>query len=95
VSLTIPLAYALAAFTVDLLPALFPSLTVRLSAVATLGATAMLVTVVAPAFPTLGHHAAAHPWLVPPLVGAITFGAFAANLGWRMGWRIGRSLGIT
>jgi hypothetical protein len=48
----------------------------------------MFVTVVAPAFPTLGHHQAGVAWPIPPVLGAIVFGALAAVVGHYIGRRL-------
>jgi hypothetical protein len=84
----VPLAYLVAGVLVDLLLALFPPLTRSGRAVTVVGVAAMLATVVAPGFPTLGQHRPHVPWPVPPLLAAIGFGALAAALGWSIGGRL-------
>ena len=83
--LMVPVAYVVAGVLVDLLLAVFPRLTRSGRAVTVVGVAAMLATLLAPGFPTLGQHGPHVPWPVPPLLAAIGFGALAAALGWSFG----------
>jgi hypothetical protein len=88
---TVSLAYLLCGFALDALFALFPGLARNAFAMACAGPAVMFMTLVAPAFPTLGHHSAGMPWPIPPALGAILFGALAATLGNHLGRRFQHS----
>jgi hypothetical protein len=87
---TVALAYLLCGFTLDAVLALVPGLARNALAMSLAGPALMLVTVIAPAFPTLGHHRAGVAWQIPPVLGAIVFGALAAIVGQYVGRRLRR-----
>ena len=86
----VALAYLLCGVTLDALLALRPRLAESTIATAVIGPAVMLVTAVAPAFPTLNHHPSGLAWSIPPALGAILFGAAAAALGRHLGRRLRR-----
>ena len=88
----VSLAYFLCALALDTQIALVPRLAHDAIAMSCVGPAVMLVTLVAPAFPTLGHHPAGAAWTIPPVLGAILFGALAAIIGHCVGRRFRRSL---
>jgi hypothetical protein len=85
---TVALAYLLCGFALDAVLALVPGLARNAIAVSLAGAALMFVTAVAPAFPTLGHHPPGEAWTIPPVLGAIIFGALAAIVGHQLGQRL-------
>jgi hypothetical protein len=87
---TVALAYVLCGFALDAILALVPSLARNAIAMSLAGPAVMFVTAVAPAFPTLGHHPAGMAWPIPPVLGAIIFGALAAAVGHDVGQRLRR-----
>jgi hypothetical protein len=84
----VALAYLLCGFALDVVLALVPGLARNALAMACAGPAVMFVTVVAPAFPSLGHHQAGVPWPIPPVLGAIVFGALATIVGHYVGRRL-------
>lgn len=84
----VALAYLLCGFALDAVLALVPGLARNAIAMACAGPAVMFLTVVAPAFPTLGHHQAGVTWPIPPVLGAIVFGALAAVVGRYIGRRL-------
>lgn len=84
------LAYLLCGLSLDVVLVLVPGIARSTVAMACAGPVIMFVTVVAPAFPTVGHHNAGAAWQIPPVLGAILFGALAAIVGHRIGQHIGR-----
>jgi hypothetical protein len=86
----VALAYLLCGFALDAVLALVPGLPRNAIAMACVGPAVMFVTAVAPAFPTLGHHHAGVAWPIPPVLGAIVFGALAAVVGLYIGRRLRR-----
>jgi hypothetical protein len=86
----VALAYLLAGISVDLVFALLQRLRFTWSwmRVAVIGAGLMVVTLVGPEFPTLGHHGSGASWPVPPLLAAGAFGSTAAVMGWLIGKRL-------
>jgi hypothetical protein len=81
----VSLAYFLCGVALDAELALFPRLARSATAMSCAGATVIFVAVIAPEFPTLGHHPDGMGWTIPPPLGAIVFGAIAAILGYRVG----------
>jgi hypothetical protein len=86
----VALAYLLAGISVDVVFALLQRLRLTWSwmRVAVIGAGLMVVTLVGPEFPTLGHHGSGVSWPVPPLLAAGAFGSVAAVMGWLIGKRL-------
>jgi hypothetical protein len=87
---TVALAYLLCGVALDAVLALVPGLARNAVAISLAGAAVMFVTAIAPAFPTLGHHPADGSWTIPPVLGAIVFGALAAIVGRHLGQRLRR-----
>ncbi len=85
---TVALAYFLCGVTLDVVLGLVPALAGNALAMLLAGPALMLVTVIAPAFPTLGHHRAGVAWTIAPVPGAILFGALAATVGLQIGRRL-------
>jgi hypothetical protein len=81
----VAVAYFLCGAALDTEMTLMPCLARSKLAISWAGVTVMFVTLLAPEFPTLGHHPAGAPWTIPPILGAILFGALAATLGQRLG----------
>ena len=88
---TVAVAYFLCGASLDAVLALAPGLARNALATSLAGAAVMFVTLIAPEFPTLGHHPAAMAWTIPPVLGAILFGALAATLGHHLGQRLRRT----
>jgi hypothetical protein len=86
----VAVAYLLCGISLDAVLALLPGLARSAVAMAFAGPAVMFVTLVAPAFPTLGHHQPGGAWAIPPLLGAVLFGALAAIVGHQIGGYIGR-----
>jgi hypothetical protein len=84
----VSLAYLLCGFALDTVLVLLPGLATNALAMAFAGPAVMVATVIAPAFPTLGHHRAGAAWAIPPILGAIVFGAAAAVVGYYIGRRL-------
>jgi hypothetical protein len=84
----VSLAYFLCGVALDTELVLLPRLATSAVWMSLAGATVMFVTLIAPAFPTLGHQPPGIAWTIPPALGAIVFGAFAAMLGQRLGERL-------
>jgi hypothetical protein len=87
----VSLAYFLCGVALDTELALFPRLARGTMSMSCTGVTVILVTLIAPEFPTLGHHPPGMTWPIPPALGAILFGALAAILGQRLGQAFKRS----
>lgn len=87
------LAYFLCGVTLDAVLALFPRFADHPIAMSAVGAAVIFVALLAPAFPTLGHDAAAGQ-TIPPVLGAILFGALGAGLGQSVGRRSRRFAGF-
>jgi hypothetical protein len=87
---TVALAYLLCGVALDVVLVLVPRLARDAIAMSLAGAAVMFVTAVAPAFPTLGHHPAGVAWPIPPVLGAIVFGALAAIVGHHLGQHLRR-----
>jgi hypothetical protein len=87
----VSLAYVLCGLALDTVLALLPGLARNAIAISCAGPVVMFVTLIAPAFPTLGHHPAGMSWPIPPVLGAILFGAVAAIVGYHLGRRFQRS----
>lgn len=87
-TLTIPLAYFVCGVAIDILLALLPRLAHTTAAISLLGVIVMSLTSIAPAFPTLGHHPQGASWMIPPILGAVVFGALAGALGRKLGYTI-------
>jgi hypothetical protein len=85
---TVALAYLLCGFALDTVLTVVPGLARNALAMSCTGPALMLVTVIAPAFPTLDHHRAGLAWSFPPVLGAILFGALAAIVGQQIGRRL-------
>jgi hypothetical protein len=81
----VSLAYFLCGVALDTELAIVPRLARSATSMSCVGVSVMFVTLVAPAFPTLGHQPAGMAWTIPPALGAILFGAFATVLGHRLG----------
>jgi hypothetical protein len=90
--LSVALAYLLCGFALDAALALLPGLARNALAISIAGPAVMFVTAIAPEFPTLGHHHAGVAWSIPPLLGAICFGALAAIVGHYIGRRLQRHI---
>jgi hypothetical protein len=88
--LSVALAYLLCGFALDAVLVLAPGLARNALAMSVVGPAVMFVTIVAPEFPTLGHHHAGVAWPIPPLLGAIAFGALSAIVGHHIGRRLRR-----
>jgi hypothetical protein len=86
----VSLTYLLCGLTLDAMLILAPGIARSAVAMACAGPAIMFVTVVAPAFPTVGHHHAGAAWQIPPVLGAILFGALAAIVGRRIGQHLPR-----
>jgi CDP-diglyceride synthetase len=86
----VALTYFLCGVALDTELALLPRLARSAKSMSCVGATVMFVTLIAPAFPTLGHQPAGMAWTIPPALGAIVFGALAAVLGQRLGQHLKR-----
>ena len=84
---SVSFAYLLCGFALDAEFALVPRLARSTIAMSCAGPVVMFVTLVAPAFPSLGHHAPGVLWPIPPALGAILFGALAAAVGHHIGRR--------
>jgi len=84
------LAYLLCGLSLDVVLVLVPGIARSTLATACAGPAIMFVTVIAPAFPTVGHHHAGAAWAISPVLGAILFGALAAIVGRQIGQRVGR-----
>jgi hypothetical protein len=84
----VSLAYFLCGVALDTELVLLPRLATSAVWMSLAGATVMFVTLIAPAFPTLGHQPPGIAGTIPPALGAIVFGAFAAMLGQRLGQRL-------
>ncbi len=91
---TVALAYFLCGFALDAVLASVPGLARSAVAITFVGPAIMLLTAVAPAFPTLGHHPPGMSWPIPPVLGAIIFGALAAIVGQHVGQHLRRSTTI-
>ena len=87
----VALAYLLCGVALDAMIALLPGLARNAIAMSLTGPAVMLVTAVAPAFPTLGHHPAGAAWSMPPVLAAVVFGALAALVGRHLGERLRRT----
>jgi hypothetical protein len=83
------LAYLLCGVALDAMLALAPGLVRNALAMSVAGAALVFLTAVAP-LPTLGHHPAGATWSIPPVLGAIVFGALAAVIGRHLGQRLRR-----
>jgi hypothetical protein len=84
------LAYLLCGLSLDAVLVLLPGIAQSSIAMACAGPLIMFVTVVAPAFPTVGHHHVGDAWQIPPVLGAVLFGAAAAIAGRLIGQYIGQ-----
>ena len=94
-SLTVALAYFLCGLAIDVWLTAFPSFARKASAMACLGPFVMLVTIIAPRFPSVGRHHTPGAWAIPPVPGAIVFGACAAVLGFLLARLIVRHTGAS
>jgi len=91
-TLEVPLAYFLCGVALDLELALVPRLAQSVLAMSLAGAIVIFVTLIAPAFPTLGHHPPGSAWTISPVLGALLFGALSAGLGQRLGHTLRRGM---
>ena len=91
-TLDVPLAYFLCGVALDVELALVPRLAQSVVAMSFAGASVIFVTLIAPAFPTLGHHPVGAAWTIPPTLAAIAFGALSAMLGHRLGRTLRRGM---
>jgi hypothetical protein len=89
-SVDVALVYLLCGLALDLWLGAFPAFARRASAMAFLGPFLMLITIIAPRFPSVGRHRTPGPWMIPPVPGAIVFGACAAALGFLLASMIAR-----
>jgi hypothetical protein len=90
---SVALAYLLCGLAIDVWLVAFPSFARRASAMASFGPFVMLLTIIAPRFPSVGRHRTPGPWAIPPVPGAILFGACAAVLGLLIARMIARHTG--